>query len=306
VTQVVVGDAPPRPPEETKPDLRHYEIRRNLTLDANPFLNDHRIGQHPVLPATCAATWVASSCEQLYPNHTFHLIENYKVLKGIVFDDNLAPEYVLDLQEISKSETGDVEMEALIWSLNSKGKRTYNYSLRLTLVKNTPDAPLSETIFAPDTPAIAQLSGKSLYQDGTLFHGPAFQGVDSVMDLSQKKLTMQVILPRVADKVQGQFPVQTGNPFVYDAVVQSLLIWSQNYYHAPCLPSYMERLEHYKAIPFGEPVHVSLEIQSQSETAVVGDLRVQAPDGQTYVRIIGLQGTISPRLNTVIGQRAAQ
>ena len=69
----VVGNVPARPPEEPNPELQHYEIRRQLSLDANPFLNDHRIGEHPVLPATCAATWVASACEQLYPAHTLLL-----------------------------------------------------------------------------------------------------------------------------------------------------------------------------------------------------------------------------------------
>jgi hypothetical protein len=117
---------------------------------------------------------------------------------------------------------------------------------------------------------------------------------------------MEVILPQVSAKSQGQFPVQTGNPFVYDAIVQSLLIWTQHFYQAPCLPSYVERIEQYKAIPFGVPIHVSLEIQSQTEAAVVGDLRVQSPDGQTYVLIKGLQGTISSRLKTLIGAVAVQ
>jgi hypothetical protein len=114
---------------------------------------------------------------------------------------------------------------------------------------------------------------------------------------------MEVILPSVSEKIQGQFTIQTGNPYVYDAIVQSLLIWAQHFYGAPCLPSYMERLEQYTSIPFGVPIHVSLEIQSQSDTAVVGDLQVQTPDGQTLARIKGLLGTISPRLKDLIGVR---
>jgi hypothetical protein len=65
----------------------------------------------------------------------------------------------------------------------------------------------------------------------------------------------------------------------------------------------MERLEQYKAIPFDQTVLVTLEIQSQSDTAVVGNLTIQDPQGQTYVFIKGLQGTISRRLNTMIGVR---
>ena len=65
----------------------------------------------------------------------------------------------------------------------------------------------------------------------------------------------------------------------------------------------MERLEQYRAIPFDEPVYVTLEVDSQSDTFVVGNLTVQDLQGQTYVRIFGLQGTISQRLNQIIGAR---
>jgi NAD(P)-dependent dehydrogenase (short-subunit alcohol dehydrogenase family) len=304
--QVVVGNAPPHLLEESNPELRHYEIRRKLSLDANPFLYDHRIGKKAVLPATCAATWVASACEQLYPGHTFFTLENYKVLKGIVFDENLADEYILDLKEISKTSDGNIEFDSLIWSKNKQGKTLYHYSLRVKLVKEAPTAPIQESVDLLSEKNSAAISGSELYENGTLFHGPAFQGVERVLHLSRELLTMKCILPKIDEKMQGQFPVQTGNPFIYDAIVQSLLIWTQHYYQAPCLPSYMERLEQYKAIPFGEAVYVSMEVQSQTETALIADLTVQGLDGQTYVKITRLQGTISAGLNHKIGIRALQ
>jgi len=299
--QVLVGNSPPRPPEGGGQELRQYEIRRKLSLDANPFLNDHRIGPNAVLPATCAATWVASACEQLYPGHTFFSIENYKVLKGIVFDENLSDEYVLDLKEIAKNTAGDTVFDALIWSINQKGKKLFHYSLRVTLVSAPPAVPVAAFI-EPET-SQQPILGTELYTNGTLFHGPAFQGVERVLHVSPGKLTMQCVMPKLDDRLQGQFPVQTGNPFIYDAIVQALLIWAQRFYQAPCLPSYMQKLEQYKAIPFDVPVLVTLEITSQSDTAVVGDLTVQDRDGQTYVHITGLQGTISPRLKNLIGVR---
>jgi NAD(P)-dependent dehydrogenase (short-subunit alcohol dehydrogenase family) len=303
ITQVIVGDAPPRPDDQPTPQLRQYEIHRKLSLAENPFLMDHRIGDNPVLPATCAATWVATTCEQLYPNHTFHVLENYKVLKGIVFDENLADEYVLDLKETAKSAQGDIDFDAMIWSLNKNGRKLFNYSLRLKLVKELPPAPIDSSIFHSGTALEKPISGHTLYHDGTLFHGPAFQGVQRVLQVSETKLTMEVNLAQVDLKTMGQFQVQTGNPFIYDAIVQSLLIWAQVYYNAPCLPSYMERLDQYASIPFDSPICVTLEIQSQSETAVVGNLTIQDPQGRMYVFIKGLQGTISRRLNNMIGVR---
>ncbi len=299
--QVVMGTPPAYPAEELDAELRTYQIRRKLSLEANPFLYDHVIGESPVLPATCSATWVVNACEQLYPGYAFLSVDHYKVLKGIVFDENLADEYVLDLKEVAKSPQGRVAFDALIWSLNKRGRRIFHYSLGVTLVKQLPPAPLLDlpsTLAGPHSPPI---SGRELYKNGTLFHGASFQGVDQVLHVSPGKLVMQCILPEIDEHQQGQFPVQTANPFIYDAIVQCLLIWAQYSYQAPCLPSRLENLVQYRSIPFGEPCLVTMEVQSQSETSVVGDITVQDPSGQVYVEIKGLEGTISTLLKRFIG-----
>lgn len=298
--QVVVGSAPALPACRVDAELKHYEIRRHLKADDNPFLYDHQIGEHPVLPATCAAAWAAYSCEQLYPGYRFFNLENYRVLKGIVFDDGLADEHILDLQEVEKSEDAIV-FDALVRSQNPQGRTIYHYKLRVTLRKDTPVAP----VYALAAGEGEAIPGSTLYQNGTLFHGPSFQGVERVLHISKGKLIMQVMLPQIADRIQGQFPTYTANPFIYDAIVQCLLIWAQYFYEAPCLPSSLRKLVQYKPIPFGVSCRVTLEIETQSSTSVVGNILVQDDAGATYVHLDGLQGTISPHLNRLIGKRAA-
>ena len=300
--QVIIGNAPAYlTANNLDQGLQNYQIKRTLSLDGNPFLFDHVIGDHPVLPATCAAVWIASSCEQLYPGYQFFSLERFRVLKGIVFDDSLAKEYVLDLKETAKTAAGEVEFEALIWSQNKKGKTLYHYSMAVKLMRELP-APVQNTVPAmepgPDDPVI---QGDDLYKNGTLFHGPSFQGVDKVLHVSPGKLIMRCVLPRLDESQQGQFPVQTGNPFIYDAIVQCLLIWAQYLYGAPCLPSRMERLEQYKAIPFEKACLVSMEVTAQTETSVVADITVLDEQGQTYVNITSLEGTISKQLKRLFG-----
>jgi acyl transferase domain-containing protein len=237
--QVVVGQAPAYPTGELDLELHKYQIRRRLKLESNPFLYDHRIGERAVLPATCAAAWVLNSCEQLYPGYTFFSMEQYKVLKGIVFDESLAAEHMLDLVEVSKTEAGEVTFEAKVWSKNELGRIFFHYSLRVKLMRKLPEAPVEAL---PTVERQKVILGQSLYQNGTLFHGPAFQGVQRVQHVGLDRLVMQVSLPKVKESDQGQFPVQNGNPYVYDAIVQCLLIWSQEFYQAPCLPSRLEKL----------------------------------------------------------------
>jgi NAD(P)-dependent dehydrogenase (short-subunit alcohol dehydrogenase family) len=297
--QVVVGGVPLRPAANVDADPRQYQIRRNLKADDNPFLFDHMIGGRPVLPATCAASWVVYSCEQLYPGYRFFCMDSFKVLKGIVFDESLADEHVLDLKEIFKSEE-KIVFEARVWSQNPKGRQIHHYSVQVTLMRELPAPPV---YLLENRPTEETISGSLLYQNGTLFHGPSFQGVKRVLHISKGKLAMEVVLPHMEDRIQGQFPAYTANPFIYDAIVQCVLIWAQYFYQAPCLPSSLRKLEQYKPIPFGVPCRVTMEVESQSSSSVVGNILVQDDQGQTYIRLNGLEGTISPNLNRYIGKR---
>jgi NAD(P)-dependent dehydrogenase (short-subunit alcohol dehydrogenase family) len=301
MTQVVVGKFPSISPEPLQPELKQYQIRRKITLESNPFLFDHQIGENPVLPATCSATWIVNACEQLYPGYKFLHLSNYRVLKGIVFDEKMAGEYVLDLKETAKTPEGVVDFEALIWSKNERGRQIYHYSGAVRLVAELPAPPF---LPLPDVPDLGdeRIQGQSLYEKGVLFHGPSFQGVEKVLYISKDRLVMRLCLPRVEERIQGQFPVQNkSNPYIYDAIVQILLIWTQVYQNAPCLPSSLELMEQFDNIPFDEPCLVTMEILSSTELAVVGDITAQAPDGHVYVRFHALQGTISPLLNRLIG-----
>ncbi len=300
--QMIVGGVPARPAAQVKEDLQQFQIKRRLTVDANPFLYDHMIGEHAVLPATCAASWAAYSCEQLYPGYRFFSIANYRVLKGIVFDENLPDEHVLDLKEIEKSD-GKIVFDALIWSKNKKGRVQYHYSLQVTIMKDLP-APVARPLdLAALPPGGRSLAGKDLYLNKVLFHGPSFQGVERVLHISRGKMVMECVLPQLPDKIQGQFPAYTNNPFIYDAIVQCVLIWAQYFYDAPCLPSSLRRLDQYRPIPFGVPCTVIAEMEGQSDVMVLANIDVTDAEGNTYVHIEGLEGTISPHLNRLIGSK---
>ncbi len=296
--QVIVGDPPAYPAESVDATLRRYQIRRKLKLEANPFLYDHRIGDHAVLPATCAATWVASACEQLYPGFTFFSLDHYKVLKGIVFDDSLAEEHMLELEEVAKSPEG-VEFDALVWSQNARGRKLFHYSLRIKLVRTVEQPPTVPTIY----PNGSHILGQALYENGTLFHGPSFQGIQQVLHVDRERLVMQTNLPEVSASYQGQFPVGAGNPFIYDAIVQCLLVWTQEFYQAPCLPSRLDKFEQFRPIPFGKTCTVMMQVVSANENSVIGDIVVHDEQGQVYVKITHLEGTISRHLGQVLGAR---
>lgn len=291
--QVLVGGSLASVSGELDPELRTYRIRRKLTLEANPFLLDHVIGGHAVLPTTCALAWIAN-CEQLYPGYKFFSCENHKVLKGIVFDETLASEYILDLKEINKSQGGEIDLAATIWSDDTR-KIRYHYTAQIKLLWQIPPAPTYEAFDSTQDNAVA---GLSPYQDGTLFHGSSFRGVKRVLNISPEKLTMECVLPAIDERQQGQFPTQSLNAIALDVQYHhSMLIWVRHFYQAASLPLRWQRGEHFQVIPFGEKFYVSMEVHSSNETKLVTNITAHDIQGQVYSRVFGAEVTISKQLN---------
>ncbi len=296
--QVVVGSPILGQQEINVNDGRPIIIHRTITLDENPFALDHKIGPNPVLPATCASSWLVNACEASYPGWHFLRMEDFKVLKGITFSDG-PQEYEMKLEK-TQTNNGKPLIDAVVTSLNEKGRRIFHYSGNVILSKNLPAAPVAQI---PDFEKLDMKDGRIFYEDGTLFHGPFFQGVQKVAFDGNEKVITRIMLPPMPYQSQGQFPVGSANPYINDAVVQCLLLWSQEIYSAPCLPSRLREWVQYRPIPFGVPIWAVLNVAFHNEHAVTGDLLVAGEDGREYFRFNGLEGTISQQLNRYIGKK---
>ncbi|QKQ74166.1 type I polyketide synthase [Nostoc sp. TCL240-02] len=294
--QVVIGSPLVYIPEKLPSELRKFRIQRQLTLAANPFLQDHVIAGYPVLPATCGLLWIANACEQIYPGYKAFSCTNYKVLKGLIFDDNLPTEYTLELQELAKHDINEIDFDAKIWSKTPEGKIRYHFSSQMKLKRQLPNAPTHEFLdLSQDNRITATTS--SLYQNGaaSLFHGFTFQGVKSVLNATLNKITIECYLPEPAEREQGQFPVQTFNPYIADVQIHAFWIWAQHFYQVACLPSEIKTFEQFQAVPFDETFYVSCQIKSKTESGLVVDVIAHNSQGQIYTRMLGAKGTILPK-----------
>jgi hypothetical protein len=294
--QVLIGSAMNVPASGFDPlaPLATYRIQRALSLAANPFLKDHMIGEHAVLPTVCALAWMGNTAEQLYPGYKFFRAENYRVFKGIVFDATLADAYTVEVKEADKGLEGQILLDVLISSQTPQGKPRYHYGVRLQLLDQLPAAPhyanadLNLTDGEPGAP---------LYTNGTLFHGPNFQGVRRILNYSPQRLTLECEMPNVSDAAQGQFAVQSFNPFLADVQFQSMVIWARRFYNAGSLPLRAQAGTYYGSPYAGAPFYVSLEVRSHSESGLVADIIAHDADGKIYTRVDGAEVTISEQLN---------
>ncbi len=140
------------------------------------------------------------------------------------------------------------------------------------------------------------LPGETFYQNGALFHGPMFQGVDRILNISRERASLRCILPRVEELKQGQFPVGTFNPYTTDVQFHGALIWTDHFFQEGCLPARSPKFEQFAPVPFDEPFYVSMEVRSKTATTLVVDVTTHDAQGQIFNRLTGFEGTVSKKL----------
>ncbi|MGC9521522.1 MAG: SDR family NAD(P)-dependent oxidoreductase [Anaerolineae bacterium] len=310
-SQVVVGSAMPSPERELPDEGRTFHIHRHLSLEANPFLRDHVIGGRAVLPTVCAAAWMVSACEQLYPGYRCGRVDDYRALKGIVFDEGLADGYTLEITAQPARAHGEPVFDAVIRSETADGRPRYHYTATVALCREMPSPAELEDARRPMPHQNLEgegIEGAQLYREDTLFHGPCFQGIERVLDIRDAKgagvagLTTRCQMPPIPWEVQGQFPVQTLNPYLVDAQLQSLLVWSKRFIGYGGLPLRIRESVLYRPLHFGETTYVSMQVKDATNHRLVADVTVWGADGQRYMVVRGAEITLSERLNALFRQ----
>lgn len=290
--QWVVGNSMPFPSPKVKDYLQSYRIYRHLSLQSNPFLADHVIGGKAVLPTVCAVGWFINNCEKLYPGFRFFSVRDYQVYKGIVFDQSLADEYLLELKETQKSSEA-VIIKGKISSESPDGKLRNHYQALVEFRKNIPDQPrLKDFDLLPESPQ----DGIQYYEDKILFHGPKFRGVQEVLNISPTGLTTRCELPSIPIREQGQFPVGSFNPFLADIHLQSLLIWASSQLGSIGLPLKISGGTQYKSVDFDTTTYVTMQVQSSSNHRLVADVISHDQAGNIYSYIEGAEITLNNKL----------
>ncbi len=294
--QVIVGSSMLYKAEAAGDDntenLKTHKITHVLKLSENNFLYDHSIGGKPVLPTVCATFLMADSCEKLYPGFKFKRCSNYRLYKGIVFDGNESSEYILNIVETKKSD--DIIFDVKITSLDNNGKTVNHYSADIITTNTTPSAKVISDFDLTESDAE---DGSLFYKNGTLFHGPNFQAIEKILNISENRLTMECRIPMVSIKDQGNFRIGTFNPYAADVQFQSMLIWVRKFMDAGSLPSKAEDALHYENVPTDKKFYVTLNITKKAQSSICADIYTHDENGKVYTSVSGAEVTFSKQLN---------
>ena len=270
-----------------------FRIQRTLNLDQIGVLKDHRIGDNAVLPAAFALAWIADCALRLLPGYQLALAKNFKVFKGIVFDSSLADFYTVKL-ELNEEEPGkDLLIEAKIYSGKDEKPR-FHYGCGLALRKTEASPPLLDNLMIPGE---LHSQGIRYYEDGTLFHGPAFQGVREVLTLDETGLMLSCSTSTPDAENWGSFSRSAISPMALDMAFQAMLIWTRVHHHSASLPLATETIELFADVPAEQEFLASFRVLEHTESLVKGDVILHDRNSRIFARMLGAEVTVSEKLN---------
>ncbi len=260
--------------------LNVLESQRIMREEDNSFLKHHVIRKHAVLPATCAVNWIVKSCEDVCQNLKVRVIENFKVLKGIVFDEQYQEEYLARVTPIDVKDDVYSFGVQISSKLKDKNHLLSHYSATAFFQKEWGSMPIYNNLDV-------QSDGKvyRTYEEGSaLFHGQNFQGIKKVLHISDRKITSLCNLHSVSQKEQGQFPVNSFNPYLTDVQLQTVLLWTYFQLDSSCLPMGFEKVEQFQSLNFDRDFYVSTEISSISKNKLLANIFVHNEHGEIYIQ----------------------
>ncbi|MBS0042088.1 acyltransferase domain-containing protein [Shewanella sp. M16] len=297
------------------------KLQRTLDPKAMIFIEDHCINGNPVLPTVCAIQWMREAAFDVLKQPV--KVQSYKLLKGIIFDTAVLQNGVLE-----SAAPITLELELAPIALTDKAAKDFDECLSgqfnalisfegrpqykaILVVDDAVDDAASDNLAtnskatAFDAHSLAGLSvittASSLYSDGTLFHGPRLQGIESVVKFDDASLVAKVSLPHVALADCGDFvPNLTpkgSQAFAEDLLLQAMLVWVRLKYGAASLPSSIGEFISHAPFAFGDKGYLVLEVVKHSGRALEANITLYHQDGRLSCEMNNAKVTISKNLN---------
>nr|ABF00127.1 polyunsaturated fatty acid synthase [Pseudoalteromonas sp. DS-12] len=303
----------PRCMQVTEDSVR---VNRDLDPKAMTFIEDHCINGHAVLPTVCAiAQWMREAASVMLGAFHWVKVRDYKLLKGVIFDtpeDNEPQEYTLELTPVEGCDSKVTAQKQALISCEGRPHTQYKATL---VADNAPmkDIAPFDTIKLPGMNASEKAittedEAKSLYSNGTLFHGPRLQGITEVLRFDQG-LIAKCELPKVASTDCGEFPPQLHNggsqpdrEFAEDYLLQAMLVWARLKTGAASLPSStIGEFVSYAPMSFGEKAWIELDVIKHTtrpqETSLEANISLYRQNGRLSAVMKSAKVTISKNLN---------
>jgi hypothetical protein len=224
------------------PDGIRFE--RTLTAASDRYLDHHRLDGRAVLPLAFATEHMAEAAQAVWPDLHVSEIRDLQLYKGITVEAAPVPITLVVRARRGRAEAGSVEADVELTTPGAKPPVRYRCVVALTPREIVAPA------FTPPVWTLAPLpkSVDSAYHDWT-FHGPLFQRVRAIAGISSSAMigTIQSAGSNSGLRMPGRVE-WIADPFVVDAALQLLLIWSRFHNDKTALPSRFQSFRRYGSL----------------------------------------------------------
>ncbi|MGB0894608.1 MAG: SDR family NAD(P)-dependent oxidoreductase [Parashewanella sp.] len=253
------------------------------------FIEQHCIKGKPVLPTVCILQWLTTTATEQFGER--FSIANYQLLKGVVFDE--------EVKQLS------VKFDAKGNGYHAKvfcdGIPQYQANLRrIKPCSSNIEQMTIETLFKldPKTFSACELAGDALYQDGSLFHGPDFQGIHQVTHIDKQGLLAEIALPKFDKARLADFELSPySHPIAADCMLQAMLVWVKFNNDCGSLPVAIEQFDVISALKDGEQAQLQLEVIEHSTRSMTANIALYHLDGHLSCYMKGAKVVINSELN---------
>jgi NAD(P)-dependent dehydrogenase (short-subunit alcohol dehydrogenase family) len=294
--EAVAASAAPVAPAPTAigapPELAQI-FERLLDFESHPCLRSHVMDGNAVLPAAMLIEWFGHGALHNNPGLRFCGFEDLRIFKGVI----IAPGESLSIRVCADraSKQGQQFLVPVELCSGPAGhKRTIH--ARATIVLG---AKLPPREGRADPPAVAHYRANldEVYAKH-LFHGPAFQGLESIEGCSEQGIIARARpapLPRewICAAPRKRW---IADPLSIDCAFQMMILWSIERDGSPCLPTQAARYRQFQAEFPGDGVRIEARVTQHDSHGATADIDWITADGELVARMTGYECVIDSSL----------
>lgn len=257
------------------------------------MLEDHRIGDHAVLPTVCAQSWMIDAAALTLGINTQQYaveIHDYRLFKGVIFDGSEPDALIID---VSEKTAPDLSVSIKVSSIKADGKPQFHYGCDVVFI----DASV-ETSTTPVPVSIkTATTDKRCYENGSLFHSDTLQGIES-FETNDQSAWLRCRLPEsVVGKLSG-FDVSqaSSNVFANDLVYQAMLVWAREELGLGSLPSTTKQWLFLQAPSLHDAFYIHLTDVKVQGNSIKANVQMLDENNQVLARCESCEVTASDSL----------